>query len=711
MAEFEYSKYFSDLKEADAKKRYEEKMKIADCIKDPYCYLESKNISSSIEWSEWPDVMFADIYNYLVVTISLYTREQLKAYKSLDGYNFFTNGWVKSVTVLTSGKQKNYLFLAVVKHSQSLSVSPLKVWIAIKGDGEVLCAHCTCMAGLGEACSHVAAVLFAAEANSITKRQFSSTSLPCSWLPPTFQSVEFAEVHNIDFTTPKHKRKLSVQPCDDTSKKRKIEILQPTEDNINSYYLKLSKLKVKPVLLSLISGFNDAYVPKYVSGILPKPLTYLYDEEALSMSFPDLLRKCDEIYDTVSISVEQASAVEQETRKQSDSKVWFEQRAGRVTASKLYSVLHTNQSQPSVSLIKSICYPEAVRFFSNACTYGCKHEDDARSIYTERMKMDHSSFSVKSSGLLLDPSNPFIGASPDGIVDCNCCGIGVLEIKCPYSCKDKAFEQRAEEQSFFLENVNGDLVLKKNHAYYYQIQLQMKLYGGVYCDFVVWRKDNTIRQRIPLDVHFITESVAKIPSFIKSCILPELVGKWFTKPTEPSSDPGTADILDDPEESHSSDTVHNVTADVDDFEEHTCSTSTHIDNGFIDFASQVVGDSLTVIDSRPVDTDIADDTANTSIADTTCNQQETGHVSDNAQQGTSHISDNASASVPTSALWCYCQQDKPEESMVGCDNPTCRIEWFHLSCLRLTVGQLPKGKWFCPDCHKSRPRSKKKTNK
>ena len=209
-------------------------MKIADCTKDPYCYLESKNIIGPVEWSEWPGVMFADIYNYLVVTVSLYTREQLKAYKSLDGYNFFTNGWVNSVTVLPIGKQKNYLFLAVVKHSQSLSVAPLKVWTAINGDG-VLCAHCTCMAGLGEACSHVAAVLFAAEANSITKRQFSSTSLPCSWLLPTFRSVQFAEVHNIDFTIPQHKRKSSSHTCDDTSKKRKIEIPAPTEDDIKSF--------------------------------------------------------------------------------------------------------------------------------------------------------------------------------------------------------------------------------------------------------------------------------------------------------------------------------------------------------------------------------------------------------------------------------------------------------------------------------------------
>ena len=86
--------------------------------------------------------------------------------------------------------------------------------------------------------------------------------------------------------------------------------------------------------------------------------------------------------------------------------------------------------------------------------------------------------------------------------------------------------------------------------------------------------------------------------------------------------------------------------------------------------------SLTVTDSGPVDTDfdgthLQDDTAGTSIAVTTSNQQETSHATDH---------DDAESSVPAKiALWCYCQQDKPEESMVGCDNPTFQIEWFHLS--------------------------------
>jgi len=33
-------------------------------------------------------------------------------------------------------------------------------WIVLKFSGEVLAAHCTCIAGLGECCSHIGAVLF-----------------------------------------------------------------------------------------------------------------------------------------------------------------------------------------------------------------------------------------------------------------------------------------------------------------------------------------------------------------------------------------------------------------------------------------------------------------------------------------------------------------------------------------------------------------------
>lgn len=50
-------------------------------------------------------------------------------------------------------------------HSQRLSDVPLSPWIIIQPDGKVLAAHCNCMAGLGEACTHVAALLYSIEAS------------------------------------------------------------------------------------------------------------------------------------------------------------------------------------------------------------------------------------------------------------------------------------------------------------------------------------------------------------------------------------------------------------------------------------------------------------------------------------------------------------------------------------------------------------------
>ena len=85
-----------------------------------------------------------------------------------------------------------FLVRARVPHSQRLSATPLRPWVAVEKIGSVLCAHCNCMAGLGEACSHIAAVLFALEANMQARKSMSSTSLPCSWLPPSFQSVQCA---------------------------------------------------------------------------------------------------------------------------------------------------------------------------------------------------------------------------------------------------------------------------------------------------------------------------------------------------------------------------------------------------------------------------------------------------------------------------------------------------------------------------------------
>ena len=93
-----------------------------------------------------------------------------------------------------------------MKHSQSLSVPAVKPWFAAEKGGVVICAHFTCMAGLGEVCSHISALLFAVEANTHMQSNLSYTSRLCSWLPPSTASVEYAPIADIDFTSPQQKR-------------------------------------------------------------------------------------------------------------------------------------------------------------------------------------------------------------------------------------------------------------------------------------------------------------------------------------------------------------------------------------------------------------------------------------------------------------------------------------------------------------------------
>ena len=72
------------------------------------------------------------------------------------------------------------------------------------------------------------------------------------------------------------------------------------------------------------------------------------------------------------------------------------------------------------------------------------------------------------SHLVLDPLHPFLGATPDGVISCDCCGNGVVEIKCPYCCKQKDLITVAVEDSglFLYEDEEGAVELKQSHQYY-----------------------------------------------------------------------------------------------------------------------------------------------------------------------------------------------------------------------------------------------------
>ena len=91
---------------------------------------------------------------------------------------------------------------------------------------------------------------------------------------------------------------------------------------------------------------------------------------------------------------------------------------------------------------------------------------------------------IEVSGLAIHPDYPHLEASPDGIVKCDCCGFGVLELKCQFSCKNQCFAEAVNSDTDFC--LMGTGRLKTWHAYYYQVQTQMKLTNTGYGDFVLW---------------------------------------------------------------------------------------------------------------------------------------------------------------------------------------------------------------------------------
>ena len=158
-------------------------------------------------------------------------------------------------------------------------------------------------------------------------------------------------------------------------------------------------------------------------------LSSLFDESLADADYPTLVEKAEEAVQHLQITKKQQELVEEKTRDQANSRLWFRMRTGRITASKFKSAYHTDPSCPSHSLIMGICHPEMARFNTEATKWGCQHERAAREAYSCFQKERHKNFAVSDSGLFVSTKYPYLGASPDGLVTCECCGAGACEIK------------------------------------------------------------------------------------------------------------------------------------------------------------------------------------------------------------------------------------------------------------------------------------------
>ena len=196
---------------------------------------------------------------------------------------------------------------------------------------------------------------------------------------------------------------------------------------------------------------------------LPLPLNEVYSNQCdPEDDSSTIMRKAEQIFQALKITDNEVKCIEAATRSQNDSSEWKKQRCGRITASAFHDVLVRKDSTPPETIIERLLYDSKDLKNVPAIKWGRENEDTARKEYQTRKEQTHTNFKCVLSGLVVNPLYPHLGASPDGVINCDCCGEGLLEIKCPYSAKSVHPKDMRDKTNFFMK-ANG---LSRTHRYY-----------------------------------------------------------------------------------------------------------------------------------------------------------------------------------------------------------------------------------------------------
>lgn len=135
--------------------------------------------------------------------------------------------------------------------------------------------------------------------------------------------------------------------------------------DVQEFLTKLDAVNPNAAILSIFQPFADQRKSQAAEN-LPSLLSDVFKEEYQNYS----LEQLKQIKVDVTISGAEKDAVARLTKDQSKSKQCFKYRAGRVTASKFRQICKTSIDKPSLSLLKSICYPNVQPSNFKATTYG-----------------------------------------------------------------------------------------------------------------------------------------------------------------------------------------------------------------------------------------------------------------------------------------------------------------------------------------------------
>ena len=196
------------------------------------------------------------------------------------------------------------------------------------------------------------------------------------------------------------------------------------------------------------------------------------------------------------------SEITTNTHGQASNKLWKEERSLRIHSSDFGRICRRTDRTDSQRLARELVNSANKELNAEPVKHGKRYESTAIAAYEKMTASD-----VKSVGIVVSPTHPFLGCSPDGMVGTD----RIVEVKCPYTARNN--EITPVSVPYLYTNYNGNLSLKESHPYYYQIMGTLFCTERKMCTLVVWTFKDVALIDIVRDEAFISKMLWKLYEF------------------------------------------------------------------------------------------------------------------------------------------------------------------------------------------------------
>ena len=233
-----------------------------------------------------------------------------------------------------------------------------------------------------------------------------------------------------------------------------------------------------------------------------------------------------------------AAQVEEEMTHAQRSARWLEDRALNVRGSEFGSAAGSNPYQSANIYVRNKVFPGKHGFRGNSFTeYGTQHEKHAEEAFETFLKARVGMHSIDHPTLIKSHADPWIGASPDGVLrrGCECRGSG----ECTVGCKDGVLSELVEYKCaararnstgghhpykrfphnvppYYLDQVMGSMHLLRKHGLF-------NCGGTVRAWFVCWTPAAFWVTHVPYCEHYALKLEARLKALYFQRLLPAYV--------------------------------------------------------------------------------------------------------------------------------------------------------------------------------------------